>query len=404
MEKDSKLESCFNRNKDKHKSVIFKEVESKSSIKALEDVKKRTTNNLSDKHLKDRTSNLAVHKSSKKFFSNLINKYSTSNLSNLNVIKETEKDNENEQEYACFKDTSHNFKPPMKKEKSSMIQDVEKQAEEAFNSSYDNYYIDSSNNLPEYYEQYVVENLRIIKNMQFFFHQDYYDKTFDEIQKDINEKVELDYTKAYIIFDLDETLIHSEIENPTNSNLYDKKFTMKIFPNLENPNEFITETFGVFIRPKIYDFLTWLKQYFRLAIWTAAEEDYALDVLKTCDLESYFDFVLSRKHTINVKNFYIKDLSLLNTKFEKLNCLIVDNNIYSFACCISQGILISSFYQDKSDEEVDELQKYFTDNIISNIDCMVHTNNDYYLYQVLMTNLTDDNETLDEDLEKMQEK
>ena len=334
----------------------------------------------------------------------MINKYSTSNLSNLNVIKETEKDNENEQEYACFKDTSHNFKPPMKKEKSSMIQDVEKQAEEAFNSSYDNYYIDSSNNLPEYYEQYVVENLRIIKNMQFFFHQDYYDKTFDEIQKDINEKVELDYTKAYIIFDLDETLIHSEIENPTNSNLYDKKFTMKIFPNLENHNEFITETFGVFIRPKIYDFLTWLKQYFRLAIWTAAEEDYALDVLKTCDLESYFDFVLSRKHTINVKNFYIKDLSLLNTKFEKLNCLIVDNNIYSFACCISQGILISSFYQDKSDEEVDELQKYFTDNIISNIDCMVHTNNDYYLYQVLMTNLTDDNETLDEDLEKMQEK
>lgn len=253
-----------------------------------------------------------------------------------------------------------------------------KEKEERFNKSMELYFIDSKYNIPEHYEEYLIQNLKVINCFQFYLHLPEYNNSFDEIMnkcKDFN----LDYDYPYLLIDLDETLIHCEDYNDKNNSNYNFIFNIPLEGN-------IFQKIGVYIRPHCIEFLKFLNNHFKLILFTAAERDYAYFITENCGLINYFQYILSREYTIHMSHFYIKDLSVFNYK-SKFNCLLIDNNIFSFCANLGQAILISSFYGDKEDSELLSIKNYLSDNIIPNTEEMILSNNEFYMYQSLMENI-----------------
>lgn len=267
----------------------------------------------------------------------------------------------------------------------SLLMTITEEVTKKYNNSFDKNFIDSRFNLPEYYEEYVVKNIKVIKNIQFFFQQSDYEASYDKIKS--NLVIEFDYSKPYLFFDLDETLIHSETFEESRKNLYDKIIS---FPITNDEGKEEIETYGIFIRPKVEEFLNWVKQHFTLAIFTAAEMNYAEKVLKVVGIFDYFETILDRSSTINVKGFMVKDMSIFNSTYEKLNALLIDNNIYSFSNSLKQGILISSFYEDKNDDELTELRNYIEKYLLEDVSNIISINDGYYMYHELMSNIDED--------------
>lgn len=269
----------------------------------------------------------------------------------------------------------------------NLFMQVSREMEVKFIEAMKENFIDHSHNSPDNYEEYVVQNLKVIKRMQFFFNQIEYDDVYNSKRAEVGKKFKFDYSLPYILFDLDETLIHSEMFQEENAALYDKIIEI----DYAEDNEIKVEKLGIFLRPFAEEFLRWASKIFRLVLFTAAEIKYAVLILKAFDLEKYFEYVLDREYTIDVKGFLIKDVTILNS-LEKLNCVIIDNNIFSFAATLAQGILISSFYKDKEDIELKDLKTYFEETIIPNIETMISTNGEYYMYQDLMEKIEFENE------------
>ena len=70
-----------------------------------------------------------------------------------------------------------------------------------------------------------------------------------------------------------------------------------------------------------------------------------------------------REDCINIMNtLFIKDLRMFeNCRLEDV--IIVDNSLYSFANQLSNGCLISSFYNDREDRELFTLFNYLKNNV-----------------------------------------
>ena len=249
--------------------------------------------------------------------------------------------------------------------------------EEKFLAYYKTHFIDSAYNQVGYYEEYLIQNLKVIKNMQFFFNESTYDSSFSIIQDKISS-LNIDYSQPYLIFDLDETLIHTE------EFVDGKPYYSKIV--LQSDTDF-EQILGMYLRPYAIELLEFAKGKFKLLLLTAAQSDYAIKVLRAAKLDGYFDYVLDREYCIKVKDFYIKDVTVFNTSFNKLNCILIDNNIYSFAPCLNQGTLVSSFFNDMKDEELKDLMNYIETILIPNSSDIITANNNYYMYHEIMLNL-----------------
>lgn len=78
-------------------------------------------------------------------------------------------------------------------------------------------------------------------------------------------------------------------------------------------------------------------------MFTASEREYADKVIDIFDPErKIFAHRLYREHCTLVEGIYVKDLGILGRPLEKM--LIVDNSIHAFACHITNGVPIPSFY------------------------------------------------------------
>jgi hypothetical protein len=192
-------------------------------------------------------------------------------------------------------------------------------------------------------------------------------KNFNQIRNKSNsdsssDKVNEDlFLKPILVLDLDETLIHSETPVDTL-----KHYDFKIMEN----------KVGVFMRSSLFTFLEKAKKDFNLVLFSAGRKDYINEVVKRLKLSTYFLFILDNEYCINIKDkFYIKDLEIFDcltknlmgkpvhdetsyVKFKnkglsldsfqkeyiKIPCFIIDNNIFSFANNLNQGILINPFY------------------------------------------------------------
>ena len=411
------------------KKITFKELEPTSNKDVINNLKSKTStvnvkllvNNKKKaqstgilnivKHLSSKTINLIIKKSGdsdKSGKSELTSKFKkigvedlssseNNNNDNGNIRKEKPSniidivDNYSDDEYLSDKDDDNVI--PVRKiasktsSKRTIYDKLVVEMEENFEAEMVKNFIDSKYNLSEYFEQYLIRNLKVIKRMQFFFNQDIYDQLYnfatDRFLKLNEEKFKFDYDSPYLFIDLDETLVHTEEFCEIYKDLYDATFTI---PYIDENKEEKLETFGIYLRPFCIEFLEYAKKHFKLVIYTAAEEKYAQFVLSSLKIDKYFECILDRSFTIQVKNFYIKDLSIFN-KNAKLNCLLIDNNVFSLANSLQQGILVTSFYKCKEDTEFEELISYLKDNIVENIPNMMYVNDEYHMYRELMVKL-----------------
>ena len=153
--------------------------------------------------------------------------------------------------------------------------------------------------------------------------------------------------KGTIIFDLDETLAHCDLQN---IQLADHQITV-----VENGAK---TAVGVYIRPYATECLKELAKDFELIVFTASNSNYADQVIDILDPDcTLFSHRLFRQNCIKAMNGpHIKDLRILNRDLSKT--LIVDNSILSFAFQMDNGIPIIPFYNDRNDSILPKLKDY----------------------------------------------
>ena len=117
------------------------------------------------------------------------------------------------------------------------------------------------------------------------------------------------------------------------------------------------------MRPYLNEFLDSTSKIFDIGIYTGSVKAYADAILDRIDpTKIYFKFVLYREDCININDkICIKDLNIFDLPLNKI--VIIDNSLYSFSNQLSNGILITSFYQNKNDTQLKDVLSYLI-NII----------------------------------------
>ena len=219
--------------------------------------------------------------------------------------------------------------------------------------------------------------------------------------------------KKILLLDLDETLIHSDFfeeleENKIDSNKYDAiiSFYTSEDPNINNTNnnnnitdnnttddeskddscEKVLNKVGIFIRPKVKEFLEEISKYFLIGVFTAAIPEYADAAINYLDPEKkYIKFKLYRNDCINIGDLArIKDLKIFGEEnLDKI--VLLDNNIYSFSNQLSNGILINSFFNDENDDELSNVRKYLIEYIFP-CDDVRKVNEQFFGFETILNN------------------
>lgn len=241
-------------------------------------------------------------------------------------------------------------------------------------------YVDYNQNYENNYNTYVSSTLKSIFHIK--------NLNIKPILRGLN-KVFINNTQVnkrkILILDLDETIVHTEIINISEIDLsnYDKSYintnNALVYSNKDNSSvitsfydDEIKETvyFKVYFRPNLHEFLKEVKGFFEIGIFTASLKIYADTIInlieKYFNLNNTFSFRLYKESCIKIGQATIKDLRVL------VNCsisdiIIVDNSLYSFMNQISNGILVTSYYNNQNDNELLNLKDYLI-NFISNCD------------------------------------
>lgn len=219
-----------------------------------------------------------------------------------------------------------------------------------FDEQFRKYYMGSTENVAGLYDLYVTNCIKLIS---YIDSKESFMSRIEEIRQSINNNMKLEFSKdkPLLILDLDETLIHSDLE-------------MKY----EKHDKYLEISSGVIplnIRPHIYDFLDYCFEYFEMAIYTASCSDYADPILDYIEQEKgkkYFKYRFYREHCIYYKNLFLKDLSIFGKSMDQI--IIVDNCLFSFAHYLDNGILVTSFYEDEEDLDLLSIIEFFKSSIL----------------------------------------
>ena len=215
--------------------------------------------------------------------------------------------------------------------------------------------INSNENFVGNYDNYITETLKGISKLNklnfeyaLLDPQLYLNMNRNEITRNVVSG------KKVVLLDLDETLIHGDFQEEYLNDIdhpYDKiiKFT-----SLDEQEEV---SVGIFIRNGVQKFLEEISKIFDIGIFTASSKDYADAVINYLDPNNEFiKFRLYRNSCIKVNNISIKDLRIIGVDLK--NIVLIDNNMYSFANQLGNGILINSFYYDKNDYDLFSVMSY----------------------------------------------
>jgi RNA polymerase II subunit A small phosphatase-like protein len=158
--------------------------------------------------------------------------------------------------------------------------------------------------------------------------------------------------KNTLILDLDETLFHSSPLDMDDDEIglhHDFK---------------VDDYYFVYLRPHLKDFLKTAFKYFNVAVWTAATNDYATEIVKNI-FDEKIEFLYSRKQCSGKYNFftrehcYLKKLSKLKRKgYDLNNLLIVDDVPESASQNYGNYINIEPFYGYQKDIQLKLLKDY----------------------------------------------
>ena len=223
-----------------------------------------------------------------------------------------------------------------------------------FEENFKLYYVDSTKNNNGNYDNYVKSALKLISLIPF--RKLFINQRIKEISKKINfENIKSNENKKLLILDLDETLIHSDMDYSLKEKI-DKYDTILYFDNDEEKNIPIP----LIIRPGIYQFLDYASKEFDLIVFTASDQQYADAIINYIERDKkYFKMRLYRNHCIFIEpGLYIKDLRILSSYKKMEDIIILDNSLFSFANQLNNGILITSFFDDKNDTFLNNVKDY----------------------------------------------
>ena len=157
--------------------------------------------------------------------------------------------------------------------------------------------------------------------------------------------------KRLAIFDLDETLIHCEL-NPENKS---QTTIDVVLPNKK------TKQIGLNIRPHWKEELLKIKTKYYIIMYTASHQSYADSVVNYLDPhKEIFDLRLYRNNCTIVlfegNTFYIKDLRIMKDVSLR-DIVLIDNSVLSFAFHLDNGIPILPYYNGEEEIEMQNLCK-----------------------------------------------
>ena len=215
-----------------------------------------------------------------------------------------------------------------------------------FEQNFKKYYVDSSQNNNGNYDNYVKNALKLISLIPF--RKLFLNKRVKEITKKINfdNFQNNNKNRKLLILDLDETLIHSDLDFLLkDKNIYDATL---YFDSEEEKNI----PLPLIIRPGLYDFLDYASENFDLVVFTASDQDYADTIINYIEKEKkYFSFRLYRNNCLFIEpGLYIKDLRIFNNFKNMKDIILLDNSLFSFANQLNNGLLITSFFDDKDND------------------------------------------------------
>lgn len=154
--------------------------------------------------------------------------------------------------------------------------------------------------------------------------------------------------KKTIIFDLDETLIH------TNNNW---RSPCDVVIDMSFPDGSKSKA-GVNIRPYAREILRELKKDCEIILFTASHKDYMEPICKWIDpYNELFDYKFHRESCITWSGMFIKDLRIFGNR-DLSQVVLVDNATYSFQANVDNGIPIINFFENKQDTELRDLLGY----------------------------------------------
>lgn len=148
-----------------------------------------------------------------------------------------------------------------------------------------------------------------------------------------------DKNKICLVLDLDETLVHSSFLSIPHAD-----FRFQIGPE-DNP-------VGVFvcIRPGAERFLKELSSLYELVVFTASCQPYADPVIDYIDPGRAVKYRLYRESCTDFGGNFVKDLSRLNRKLERI--IIIDNSPTAYLLQPYNAIAISSWFDEPMDNEL----------------------------------------------------
>ena len=254
-----------------------------------------------------------------------------------------------------------------------------------FEQNFKKYYVDSSQNNNGNYDNYVKNALKLISLIPF--RKLYINEKIRDISKKINFDIyNFDENKKLLILDLDETLVHSDIDfllKEKNIN-YD---TVLYFDTEEEKNI----PLPLIIRPGLYEFLDYASQNFNLIIFTASDQQYADTIINYIEKDKkYFKMRLYRNNCIFIDpGLYIKDLRIFISCKKMEDIIILDNSLFSFANQLNNGILITSFFDDKDDTFLSNVKEYL--EYIKNEKDIRQTNKDSFKFEEIKEDISRNN-------------
>lgn len=157
--------------------------------------------------------------------------------------------------------------------------------------------------------------------------------------------------KNLLVLDLDETLLHS---------------CEGVF---EREPDFYACSYGVYLRPFIDGFLRWVSEWYELAIWTSAGEDYAKEIVHYLfSNPNDLKFVWASNRCTRIYNcdtgeqLLIKDFCKIKRLGYDLNrVLVVDDSPEKHCRNYGNLIRVSPFEGALDDNELRDLCKYLKD-------------------------------------------
>lgn len=189
------------------------------------------------------------------------------------------------------------------------------------------------------------------KHLLKIFHSIKFCRTLPDIDKETIDAVSVNLqktSKKTIIFDLDETLVHS---------VRDSSDTLGTFVYFKN-NRGVRVKVSIKLRPFLKECLRTASSMFEVIVFTAASKNYADAVLNYIDpLNELIAHRFYRDSCIEVNGVFVKDLRIFRGR-ELAEVIIVDNEVCSFWYQLDNGIPIISWTGDKFDSELYSLINY----------------------------------------------